>query len=261
MDLRVSVEGIGLWTPGVPDWPSGAALLRGSGEFGPATRPAPSALPPVERRRAPETVLLAVQVAAEACAAAGRDPANLPCVFASSQGDLTITDAMCTTLATAPLELSPTKFHNSVHNAAAGYWTIATGCRRASTALSAARDSVGAGLLEAAVQAVEGGEPVLLVCYDSAAAAGPLAEVAPHAVGFAVAFVLAPPRAGASTLHIVADGDALPAAPCHAGLAARTAGNPAANTLPLLGMFARGNAGRVCIAAGPAFRLMLEVTP
>ena len=40
-------------------------------------------------------------------------------MFTSTHGDLAITDYMCQTLATAPSEISPTKFHNSVHNAAA----------------------------------------------------------------------------------------------------------------------------------------------
>lgn len=262
MDLRVAIEGIGLWAPGVPDWPAAAALLRGGSEFSIASRPAPTMLPPAERRRAPETVLLAVQAAAEACAAAQCDPASLPCVFASSQGDLAVTDAMCTTLATAPLELSPTKFHNSVHNAAAGYWTIAAECRRPSTALSAARDSVGAGLLEAVVQSTEAGESVLLVCYDSAASSGALAEVAPHAASFAVAFVLGLPRAGMPTLRVTAAQADTPIDTLHhSRFTARVTSNPSAAALPLLDRLANRLTGRVCIAAGPAFRLALEVTP
>lgn len=263
MDLCVIIEGVGLWAPGVPHWPAAVALLRGVGEFdASATRPVPVALPPAERRRAPDTVQLAVQVAAEACDAAGRNPAMLACVFASSQGDLAITDTMCTTLANAPLELSPTKFHNSVHNAAVGYWTIVTGCHRASTALSAARHSVGAGLFEAAVQVVESNEPVLLVCYDSVAAAGPLAEVAPHAAGFAVAFVLAPARAGMPQLRVgVADVNATVDCPRPSEFAARMAGNPASAALPMLHLLANTSVGRVRIAASPVFWLDVEVTP
>ena len=79
------------------------------------------------------------EVAAQACAMAARDAAALPCVFASTHGDLAITDYMCATLAGAPRELSPTKFHNSVHNAPAGYWTIATHCHAASNAVCAWR--------------------------------------------------------------------------------------------------------------------------
>ena len=45
-------------------------------------------LAPAERRRAPDTVAIALEVAAEACEAAARAPADLPCVFASTHGDL-----------------------------------------------------------------------------------------------------------------------------------------------------------------------------
>ena len=44
----------------------------------PAPRPAPALLAPTERRRAPDTVAVALEVAARACAAAGRAPSELP---------------------------------------------------------------------------------------------------------------------------------------------------------------------------------------
>ena len=71
--------------------------------------------------------------------ASGRDPATLPSVFTSAHGDLAVNDYMCATLATQPTAISPTRFHNSVHNAAAGYWTIATGCHAASSAADRVR--------------------------------------------------------------------------------------------------------------------------
>src|SRR5690606_29192269 len=118
----------------------------------PPRKPSPQLLPANERRRAPDSVALALEVAQHACAAAGRDPAVLPSVFASTHGDLAITDYMCQTLAEAPAQVSPTRFHNSVHNAAAGYWTIGTGCHAPATALSAYRASFAQGLLEAVAQ-------------------------------------------------------------------------------------------------------------
>ena len=64
-----------------------------------------------------------------------------------------INDYMCATLAATPTLISPTKFHNSVHNAAAGYWTHRPpAATSASTALTAFDASFGAGLLEAASQ-------------------------------------------------------------------------------------------------------------
>jgi hypothetical protein len=152
-------------------------------------RPQPSILPPNERRRAPDTVAVALEVAQAACANAGRDPAQLPMVFASTYGDLAITDYMCSTLATAPTTLSPTRFHNSVHNAAAGYWSIATGCHQPYTALAPAGTPFANGLFAAALQVCAERTDVLFVAYDIDAR-GAQAQIA-HSQGFlGVALVL-----------------------------------------------------------------------
>ena len=83
--LEVGVAGFALWNPAVP------------------ARPQPAILPPNERRRAPDSVAVALEVAQAACLKAGRNPARLATVFASTYGDLAITDYMCSTLATAPI--------------------------------------------------------------------------------------------------------------------------------------------------------------
>jgi hypothetical protein len=179
--LAASIEGIGLWAPGLPSWDSFLAWREGgAGEAAPA-RPAPTLLPANERRRAPDTVLVALQAAQAACTAAGREPATLPSVFASTYGDLGISDHLCQTLVSAPTEVSPIRFHNSVHNAAAGYWTIGTGAMAPATAISAGPATFAMGLLDALVQLQAGAEAVLLVAYDGAAA-GPLAAYA-HSEG------------------------------------------------------------------------------
>lgn len=171
--------------------PALAALLQSGHASGGVGKPIASVLEPAERRRAPISVALALHVAAEACAAAGADPKSLPAVFASTHGDLGITEYMCEVMATAPRDLSPTKFHNSVHNAAAGYWTIGTGSMHAATALSAFDCTFAAGLLEAAAQAIDGNEPVLLVCYDIEGS-GALGEITGSVGLVGYATVLAP---------------------------------------------------------------------
>src|SRR5690349_21990941 len=64
-----------------------------------AARPAPQLLPPNERRRAPDSVAVALESALAACHGAQLEPSSLGCVFGSTHGDLAITDYMCTTLA------------------------------------------------------------------------------------------------------------------------------------------------------------------
>ena len=193
--FALDVLGIGFWAQGLETWPAARAVLRGDANAeNSATgivRPAPKILPPAERRRASASVAVALEVALEAVTRARVDPTSLQTVFASEYGDLAIVDYLCTTLADDPTALSPIKFHNSVHNAAAGYWAIATGCMASATALSAGRESFAAGLLEAATQAVADRTPVLLVACDTPAA-GALAEVALNTQLIGAALVLSP---------------------------------------------------------------------
>ncbi|TPG06410.1 hypothetical protein EAH75_17325 [Rhodanobacter glycinis] len=254
---RVYVEGIGLWSPQLADFSALQTLLAGAMPT-PPVRPAAATLPPNERRRAPESVLLAVEVAGQAVAMSGRDAATLACVFASSHGDQPITDYMCATLAQAPTELSPIRFHNSVHNAPVGYWTIATGCHAPSTAVAAQRASFGAGLLEAVSQVLAEQRAVLLVCSDTAGS-GPLDEVTGCRQPFGCALVLAP-RAGPSTLaqldlRLTA---ASPDTPLDEPLAGWRAGNPSAAGLSLLALLA-GGPGHCQLAAAATLGLRIDM--
>jgi Beta-ketoacyl synthase, N-terminal domain len=185
--------GVALWAPRLPGWSIAESVLRGevAAPDQPASRPSPSVLAATERRRAPDTVAIALEVAARACESAGIGAGELASVFACSEGDVVINDYMSETLARTPLLISPIRFHNSVHNAAAGYWTIGTGCMQPYTALSARHDTFGEGLLEALVQAEADGKPTLLVAYDIESR-GPLATMAPTRGIVGAAVVVAP---------------------------------------------------------------------
>ena len=266
--LDIGIEGIGVWADGLPGWPASRDILAadaaGSRVINLAnstSRPAPSLLAATERRRAPDSVLLAVEVAQQACIMAGRDPRELPTVFASAHGDLAISDYLCATLARAPLELSPTRFHNSVHNAPSGYWTIAAGCMASSTAISAGATTFGAGLLEAILVARSEASAVLLVAYD-VAAVGPLADVVPCHTAFAVALVMSPmsPRAIARLRVQPAYGVAELAPGADVPHALHNA-NPAACSLPLLRALARREQGTLSLAAGVELNLHMEILP
>ncbi|MDP9899489.1 beta-ketoacyl synthase chain length factor [Variovorax ginsengisoli] len=215
------IEGPAFWSPTLPDWATARAVFAGTGApvDPPAKRPSPQVLAPAERRRAPDTVALALEVASAAIAGAGRDAKDLPCVFVSAHGDLGINDYMCSTLAKDPMLLSPIKFHNSVHNAAVGYWTIGTGCMAASNSISAYAQSFASGLLEAAAQCAADDQAVLLVGYDMPSV-GALSSVTTSRGLLAVALVISPQR----TERTVAAIDW--------SLAAREAGAGAAATMP-----------------------------
>lgn len=255
--LQATIEGIGFWATGLPGWDAARAFAHDS-VMPTATpaRPAPLLLAANERRRAPETVAVALEVALAACQAAGRDTAGLPSVFVSTHGESAITDYMCATLAGDPRSISPTRFHNSVHNAAAGYWTIGTGAMQATTALSAYDASFAQGLLEALVQLDSGSEAVLLVAYDGPAC-GPLAAMAPSTGLLGGALVLSRHvRAGAASLQVAfTDG--------HAGagtgpLALHAAGNAMAPMLPLFDALASGRESAI-LHAGPGRVLQIRI--
>jgi hypothetical protein len=259
--LEIGIHGIGMWSPEFADWASARAGLIENVEIAAnaAVRPAPTLLPPTEHRRAPESVLLAVEAAQQACAMAQCQPRDLAHVFASAYGDLAINDYLCARLARAPLEISPTRFHNSVHNAPAGYWAIASGCRRSSTAVSAGATTFGAALLEAVLVAHSESSPVLLAAYDIAAT-GALQDVIACRSRFAAAFVLAAPSSRAYARMRVRTCAGEPTlAPEPALLHANHQGNPAARSLPLLVALARKMATMLQLAAGPQLTMEMEI--
>ena len=257
--LTATIEGIGFWCNGLPDWASARAfVLDGAQPESAPARPSPQLLAPNERRRAPDTVAVALDVALAACQAAGREPRALPSVFASTHGDLGITDYMCATLVDAPASISPTRFHNSVHNAAAGYWTIGAGCTEAATAISAYDASFAEGLVEALVQLHAGAAQVLLVGYDGGST-GPLAAISRSSGLLGGALVLSRiTRADAPRIRVDLV-EATASAP-HGALASLAAGNAMTPMLPLFEALARGEDSVVLHAGqGRALRIRIDV--
>jgi hypothetical protein len=216
--------------------------------------PTPSVLPAAERRRTGSVVKLALAISLEAVNRSGMNASELPTVFSSSGGDGSNCHEICQSLATQDRQISPTRFHNSVHNAASGYWSIAAGATAAANVLCAFDASFGAGLLEALTQLVVERTPVLLVAYD-VGYPEPLRTVRPIPDAFGVAMVLEPIAAGSATgdagvplAHITASltDDVAERMP-HAQLEALRTSIPAARCLPLLTKFARREPGRAVL--------------
>ena len=256
------IEGAALWAPTLPGWDIARAAFRGErvrAEL-PAQRPSPELLPAAERRRAPDTVALALEVATHAIAQSGRRAHELLSVFTSAHGDLAINDYLCRTLVSAPTLISPIKFHNSVHNAASGYWGIAAGCLQASTAVSAFECSFAAGLLEALVQCAAEDRPVLLVGYDIEAP-GALASTNGSRGLLAAALVIAPQR-GASTRAALEWSLAPGAAariPLRSEAALPLAKNATSDALPLFEALARGDADSFAMPLSAALALRVRL--
>ena len=261
--LTAWVDGVGLLAPGMSDWPSAERVLSGAAPWQPTATvlPAPRCLPGTERRRVGPLVRLSLAVGLEATARAAADPARLPAVFTSSVGDGENCHEICQALASADRHLSPTRFHNSVHNAAAGYWGIATGATAASNALCAYDASFAAGLLEAMCQVAVERTSVLLIAYD-APYPEPVRSVRSIAAAFGVALVLAPAAGQVSLARLEITSSAAPCGSMEdAALEALRAGVPAARSLPLLAQLARRAAGAVHIDYLQRASLAVEVTP
>jgi hypothetical protein len=206
-------------------------------------------------------VKLALAIASEAVAHAGITPGRLRSVFSSSGGDGHNCHEICQALASEPREVSPTRFANSVHNASAGYWSIATGATLASTVLCAFDASFCAGLLEALTQVSVDREPVLLVAYDTEYP-DPLNAKRPVPDAFGMALVLTPSRVERSAARIEA---ALETAPADAlqepRLEALRRTIPAARSLPLIRQLALGAGGRVILDYLDVSNLAVDVAP
>jgi len=262
--MAVHVDGIGLLAPGLLGWHAARAVLCGEVRYEAGEMPRPSAdlLPPAERRRCGDIVRLALHVGAEALAASGAPAADLPTVFTSASGNGEVLHQICETLAGPVRDVSPTRFHNSVHNAPAGYWSIATGSREASTSLCANQGSFAAGLLEAALQSAAERRRVLLVAYDAPNPA-PLAAAIPIVAPCGIALLLGHEPSAASLarleLGLAADGEVTPLA--DEGLERLRTGNSAGCALPLLAALAGRQAAQLLIEYLPGLCLAVSIAP
>lgn len=169
MTLRFNLYAVGVLAPGISSLAQLHALSRG----GPAPAhtalelPSPQALPANERRRASQVVRLCLACAEQALQSSPFPVDTLRMVFASDEGTGEVSQQLLETLATTR-EVSPLLFHNSVHNAPSGYFSIGYRNRQSATSVSLGRQSFASGLLCAASEARVSGQPVLLLAYDPA---------------------------------------------------------------------------------------------
>lgn len=236
--LGFCVRGLGLVGPGLPDWPASRSVIAGATpyRFAPVASPAAAILPAAERRRASASVRLALAAALEATRAAAIDPQQAASVFAARDSDGQILHEICEVLAQPQRFVSPTRFHNSVHNAPSGYWSIGAGSHAASTSLGAYDLSFAAGLLEAVVQIAADRQPVLLVAFDLPLPP-PLHALQRVDQPFAAALMLAPPQPADPLWQLALEPGATPEAAAGAPECLRN--NPAARCWPWLAAIAR----------------------
>jgi hypothetical protein len=248
--MKVFVEDVEVYAPGIEDWGTFQSMV--SAEHVPAlvgehTKYKPASLPRNEQRRATRTTRLAFRVAEPLAGRCDVDLSRAGSVFACSGGDYEVVDAICRLLAADETMLSPTHFHNSVHNAPGGYWGIATASHVGSSSISAGDDTFVAGLLEAVVTCVTEKRSTLFIAYDIAVPE-PLRGKRPVAIDFGVAMMLHPALCARGWQCEITIDDAGSAEADHP-YTALVGLNPIARSLPMLGHLALVRAGGVGVAS------------
>jgi len=263
--IRVFVDGVGIIGPGLPSWNESHEILAGRHPYagGELPRLLANRLPSAERRRSTAVTRLAIDVAEQALPS-GVSADDVATVFTSSGGEVEIIHRIFEELATAERLISPTQFHNSVHNAASGYWSIATGSRQASTSLSCFDDSFAMGLLETASQTSVERTKVLLVAYDFPPLQ-PILRVRPLLAPFAVSLLLTSEPSEHSIGKLTIGFDTTDTDDTShmedSGLEALRTGNPAARSLPLLAALARSEPVELIFACAANGQLRVKLTP
>jgi hypothetical protein len=160
--------------------------------------------------------------------------------------------------------VSPTAFHNSVHNAPAGYWSIATGSHASSNSLSCYDATFVTGLLDATCQVTVEHRPVLLDVYDMKMPK-PLGGARAIDISFAVALVLLPQASSRSLSRLdinLRSSDASPESALEQpAMESLRHTNPAAQALPLLAALARTHASEVVLPYVNGNCVHVQITP
>lgn len=159
--VRFSIVSDAAWAPGLDTaaawqaWAEKPYVINGNGDA------AVSAMPAMLRRRAGAMGKMALE-AAYRCLD-GRS--GVPTVFCSRHGECTRSVELLADLA-QDQPLSPTSFSLSVHNAAAGLFSIARQDQASHTALAGGHSGVEHAVIEACGLLADGAAEVLLVVYD-----------------------------------------------------------------------------------------------
>ena len=265
--ITLDLRGIGVLGEGLQGWPAARAVLAAEQDYRHTALELapPEILEGRERRRSSATVRLALNVSNEAVTQGGIAATELAVVYGTSAGSGTEVHQILHALTLPGMPVSPTQFHNSVHNAAVGYWCIGTGCHQPSTSIAGYDVTFPAALLKAAAQAATEDVPVLLTVSDCPFPE-PLNSKRPISAPFGVALVLSPQTSPNSLARLTLDWrSGTPAAgitePRSTALREIWQGNPAGRAVPLLELLARGEAGAVTLRYPESGHLRVEVTP
>jgi hypothetical protein len=196
--LSLYLKAVSLIAPGIADWNEAKQIFTQKKPYSAVKvdKKLSTMLPPNENRRCSRTTQLALSSIQQLLSQPvfKQDPIDsqtLCYVFSSCNGDLNVFHHISTALSQEGRPVSPIKFHNSVHNAPAGYAAIVLKSNAPSTSISAYKDSFSNGLLEAAVQSSTSKQACLFTAYDELPPE-PLLSLFPIEDDFACSLFLAP---------------------------------------------------------------------
>ncbi|MCH2185017.1 beta-ketoacyl synthase chain length factor [Myxococcota bacterium] len=159
---RVYVRGIGFWTTGYPS----VTAWTGKKPEAEAQKPEASLLQGPLRRRATPLTRMSVEVMQQALKMAKADAAKTPSVWATAHGEHSTAIGLLDMMLKGEGKLSPTKFHNSVHNTPSGYASISAKNRSPSTTLTGGAELVASAFCEAGAMVSALNRDVVLVLAD-----------------------------------------------------------------------------------------------
>lgn len=159
--MKLYVRAIALWTPRFPS----AEAWHGRAAVEPSTPPA-HLLGARARGRASMLTRMITEVVTVAGATAELDLAVAPLLVGSAFGEMDTTAQLLAMMSEGDGALSPARFQSSVHNAAAGSISIATGNQRFSTCIAAGYATTAALLVEARALLADRGGDALVVMAD-----------------------------------------------------------------------------------------------
>lgn len=260
--INAYIHSIGMAAPGMQNWQQASKILSGEIDyhFFELDKYKPDLLPPNERRRATEMIRLAFRICEDAMSQSSIKMNECASVFASSDGDHFIIDQICRTLCTPEKMVSPTQFHNSVHNSAAGYWSIAAQSHLASTSISALDDSFIVGLCEAMSFCEQEQQPVLFAAYDTSPPE-PLLKKRKVLHDFGISLLLTPTPDSKTLAKLeISTTSQTAETPSNPQVSFLRETNPAARSLPLLENISLKKTADIFfnIDSGPTYKVRLE---
>ncbi len=165
--MKAYIDAIGLQANGLEGWFASQPILKKEKAYQnkPLTKYSPLFLPANERRRVTNTIKLALRTAEETQFNALSNQ-KIPTLFACVDGDTEISVKMIDAVLMDDPLISPIHFHNSVHNAPAGYWMMGQKNTQAASSISAGKYQIATLFIEGMSQLLEPASKILLVAYD-----------------------------------------------------------------------------------------------